>query len=128
MTENETRRIAILTTGAIKTTTESAVKAMMAAVEAAEEKTREMRQATEQYIADFEKVTNSLADNVDAHVASCQAAIDSFQEHHLKILNGNIAEPTPPPEPRIVEKKPDLKQADLEDLKKLALSAVKTER
>jgi len=124
MTENDTRRIAILTTGAIRTTTESAIKAMMAAVEAAEEKTREMRQATEQYIADFEKVTNSLADNVDAHVASCQSAIDSFEEHHLKILNGNIAEPTPLKDPVIVEKKPD-PATEFDDLKALALSSAK---
>jgi hypothetical protein len=60
---------------------------MMAAVEAAEEKTKELRDATEQFIIDFEKVTTNLSDNVNAHVLSCQAAIDSFQEHHLKILN-----------------------------------------
>lgn len=85
MTDNE--KIAMLTTGALKTTMESAVKAMMAAVEAAEEKTKELRDATEQFIADFEKVTSNLSDNVNAHVLSCQAAIDTFQSHHLKILN-----------------------------------------
>ena len=46
MTDNE--KIAMLTTGALKTTMESAVKAMMAAVEAAEEKTKELRAATEE--------------------------------------------------------------------------------
>ena len=85
MTDNE--KIAMLTTGALKTTMESAVKAMMAAVEAAEEKTKELRAATEEFIADFEKVTSNLSDNVNAHVLSCQAAIDTFQGHHLKILN-----------------------------------------
>jgi hypothetical protein len=85
MTDNE--KIAMLTTGAIKSTMENAAKAMMAAVEAAEEKTRELRGVTEQFIVDFEKVTSELSNNVNAHVLSCQAAIDSFQEHHLKILN-----------------------------------------
>jgi hypothetical protein len=104
MTEQESNRIASLTTGAIKSTTENAVRAMMAAVEAAEEKTREMRVAVEEYIAEFEKVTGVLAENVNAHVASCQAAIDSFQEHHLKILNVDsptipVIEPETPPRP-----------------------------
>jgi len=125
MTENETRRIAILTTGAIKTTTESAVKAMLAAVEAAEEKTREMREVTERRIADFQKFTDTLAEHVDSHVASCQAVIDSFDEHQAKIINGNGTDPTLPPEPKIVDKKPDLQPADLEDLKKLASSSVR---
>ena len=40
-----------------------------------------------EFIADFEKVTSNLSDNVNAHVLSCQAAIDTFQGHHLKILN-----------------------------------------
>ena len=110
MTENE--KIASLTTGAIKTTTESAVKAMIAAVEAAEEKTREMRTAVEEYIKEFEQVTNSLADNVATHVASCQAAIDSFQEHHLKILNVDskplpvVESETPPRPPALRISKP----------------------
>ena len=85
MTDNE--RIAMLTTGALTTTMESAVKAMMAAVEAAEEKTRELRAATEEFISEFKQVTSKLSDNVNAHVLSCQAAIDTFQAHHLKILN-----------------------------------------
>ena len=85
MTDNE--KIAMLTTGALKTTMESAVKAMIAAVEAAEEKTKELREATEQFISDFEKVTANLSDNVNSHVMACQSAIDTFQAHHLKILN-----------------------------------------
>ena len=40
----------------------------MAAVEAAEEKTKELRAATEEFIADFEKVTSNLSDNVNAPV------------------------------------------------------------
>jgi predicted component of type VI protein secretion system len=87
MTEAETNRIASLTTGAVKSTAESAIKAMLAAVEAAEEKTREMRAAVEEYIKEFEEGTNSLSENVTAHVSSCQSIIDSFQAHHLKILN-----------------------------------------
>ena len=94
-TAAETKRIATLTTGAIKSTTESAIAAMMKAVEAAEAKTAEMRQAVEEFVKEFEEATNSLADNVQTHVASCQAAIDSFQAHHLKILN--IPEPAPEP-------------------------------
>jgi len=93
MTADENKRISTLTTGAIKTTTEGAIKAMIAAVEAAEAKTQEMRAAMEEYVAEFEKVTETLAEHVSTHVASCQAAIDSFQEHHLKILN--VPEPTP---------------------------------
>jgi hypothetical protein len=89
----ETKRIAVLTTGAIKSTTESAVAAMLKAVEAAESKTAEMRLAVEDFIKEFEEATNNLADNVQSHVASCQAAIDSFQAHHLKILN--VPEPEP---------------------------------
>jgi Na+/phosphate symporter len=95
MTDNE--RIAMLTTGALKTTMESAVKAMVAAVEAAEEKTRELREATEQFIADFEQVTSNLTDNVNAHVMACQSAIDTFQAHHLKILNVEQSEEKPKP-------------------------------
>jgi hypothetical protein len=91
----ETKRIATLTTGAIKSTTESAVAAMLKAVEAAETKTAEMRLAVEDFIKEFEEATNNLADNVQTHVASCQAAIDSFQAHHLKILN--VPEPAPEP-------------------------------
>jgi len=87
MTEAETNRIASLTTGAVKTTAESAIKAMLAAVEAAEEKTREMRAVVEERIKDFEQDTATLSDNVNAHVSSCQTIIDSFQAHHLKILN-----------------------------------------
>ena len=37
------------------------------------------------------------------HVASCQAAIDSFQAHHLKILNVDataLPAPTPHEEPQ----------------------------
>jgi hypothetical protein len=85
MTDNE--KIAQLTTGALKTTMESAVKSMLAAVEAAEEKTKELRAATEEFIRDFEQVTSNLADNVNSHVMACQGAIDTFQAHHLKILN-----------------------------------------
>jgi di/tripeptidase len=87
MTEAENQRIATLTTDAVKATAGSAIKAMLAAVEAAEEKTREMRESVEQYIRDFEEGTNSLSENVTAHVSSCQTIIDSFQAHHLKILN-----------------------------------------
>lgn len=96
MTNEENKRISTLTTGAIKTTTESAIKAMMAAVEAAEAKTAEMRAAVEEYVREFEGVTDTLASHVAAHVASCQAAIDSFQAHHLKILNVEAA-PLPDP-------------------------------
>ena len=153
MTESETQRIAILTTGAIKTTTESAVKAMMAALEAAEdkiremrevvetttdtmmtkmliavraaeEKTKEMREATEQFVTDSERVTNALADHVDSHVKSCQAAIDTFQEHHLKILNGDAQVPAP----QMVEVDHVVSKDELDDLKALALSSVKAER
>jgi len=95
MTADESKKISTLTTGAIKTTTDNAVKAMIAAVEAAEAKTQEMRAAMEEYVAEFEKVTETLADHVSTHVASCQAAIDSFQEHHLKILNVDPAPETP---------------------------------
>jgi hypothetical protein len=95
MTTEENKRIATLTTGAIHTSMESAVDAMVKALEAAEEKTREMRTATEQFIEDFKKVTAELAHNVNSHVTSCQAAIDSFQEHHLKILNGDAQVPAP---------------------------------
>jgi hypothetical protein len=134
MTADENQRIATLTTGAIKTTSEKAIKAMMDAVEAAEEKTKEMRdiavqhaadlterftahvtscqnalesfhqhhlelltaaqettsdmrKASEQYKTEFEQTTKLLAENVNAHVVSCQAAIDSIQKHHLNILN-----------------------------------------
>ena len=97
MTEQESQRIASLTTGAIQTTMENAAKAMMAAVEAAEEKARELREATEQFIEDSVKVTGELADNVNAHIVACQAAIDTFQAHHLKILNID------PPESKTVE-------------------------
>jgi hypothetical protein len=98
----ENKRIATLTTGAITTTTESAVAAMLAAVEAAEAKTAEMRAAVEAFIKEFEEATNSLADNVTTHIASCQAAIDSFQHHHLKILNipeQAVSTPEPTQEP-----------------------------
>ena len=95
MTADENKRIAHLTTGAIKTTTDNAIKAMVAAVEAAEAKTAEMRSALQEYVEEFEKVTSLLADNVSAHVASCQEAIDSFQAHHLKILNGDAQIPAP---------------------------------
>ena len=87
MTNTDSERIAALTTGAIKTTTESANKALLAAVEAAEEKTREMRAIAEQHIAESERMTGTLAENINAHVTACQALIDSFQGHHLKILN-----------------------------------------
>lgn len=103
MTADENARIATLTTGAIKTTTETAVKAMLAAVEAAEAKTKEMRAAAEEYIKQFERITHELADNVNSHVVSCQAAIEAFQGHHLKILNidtpltnGHAVEEEPP--------------------------------
>jgi len=124
MNDTETRRIAILTTGAIKTTTESAVKAMMDTIEAAEAKTKEMREVTERRIADFIKFTDSLAEHVDSHVASCQAVIDSFDEHQTKIVNGHGSDPTLPPEPRIVEKH----QEDFSELKKLAMTSVKVEK
>jgi hypothetical protein len=101
MTADENKRISSLTTGAIKTTTDSAIKAMIAAVEAAEEKTAEMRAAVEEYVKEFEGVTDTLANHVAAHVASCQAAIDSFQAHHLKILN---VEAAPLPEPILTVK------------------------
>jgi len=93
MTETETKRIADLTTGAIKTTMEGAIEAMRAAVKAAEEKAQEMREATEQFIEDFEKVNGALAYNVRTHVLACQAAVDAFQGHHLKILNGEAQIP-----------------------------------
>ena len=46
-----------------------------------------LRAATEEFISEFKQVTSNLSDNVNAHVLSCQAAIDTFQAHHLKILN-----------------------------------------
>ena len=95
MTSDENKRIASLTTGAIKTTAGEAIKAMIAAVEAAEAKTAEMRAAVEEYVAEFDKAAENLAETVGAHVASCQSVIDSFQEHHLKILN---VDPAPVPE------------------------------
>jgi Na+/phosphate symporter len=101
MTEMTTKRIATLTTGAIKTTMESAIKAMMDAVEAAEQKTQEMREATEQFVADFEKITGELADNVNTHISACQAAIDTFQTHHLKILNVEVKPEELAPEPMV---------------------------
>jgi hypothetical protein len=85
MTDNE--KIAMLTTGALKTTMESAIAAMRSAVTAAKEKTKELEDATEQFIADFENVTENLSNNVNAHVMACQTAIDTFQKHHLNILN-----------------------------------------
>jgi hypothetical protein len=96
MTSEENKRIATLTTGAINTTTEAAIKAMMAAVEAAEEKTREMRAAAEQFVSEFEQATRDLAENVSAHVSACQAAIDSFNKHHLTILNVDPKEDVDP--------------------------------
>ena len=95
MTSDENKRIASLTIGAIKTTAGEAVKAMVAAVEAAEAKTAEMRAAVEEYVAEFDRAAENLAETVGAHVASCQSVIDGFQEHHLKILNVE-----PKPEPR----------------------------
>jgi hypothetical protein len=112
MTSEENKRIATLTVGALTTTMESAKKAMLAAVEAAEEKTREMRAEAEEFIAHFEKVTSNLSNNVTSHVDSCQAAIEAFQAHHLKILNSEaeikepetaikpVDPPHPPPAPR----------------------------
>lgn len=88
MNGEENKRVAALTTGAIKTTAQSAIEAMLVAVKAAEDKTNEMRDMVEAYVAEFEKTTTQLAESVDLHVRSCQAAIDSFQDHHLKILNG----------------------------------------
>ena len=120
MTEQESNRIATLTTGAIKTTMESAVKAMMAAVEAAEDKTKELRDATEEFIKDFELVTSNLSDNVNAHVMACQTAIDTFQAHHLKILNVDSKEP---PEPRI-EPKATLSPRAEEEIGKIQALAV----
>jgi hypothetical protein len=99
VTSDENKRIASLTTGAIKTTAGEAIKAMIAAVEAAEAKTAEMRAAVEEYVAEFDKAAENLAETVGAHVASCQSVIDSFQEHHLKILNV----PEPQPEPTAIE-------------------------
>lgn len=93
-TPEENKRIAALTTGAIKTTTETAIKAMLDAVEAAEAKTREMREAAEKHIAEFKRVTEELAGNVSDHVIACQSAIDTFNKHHLTILN---VEPKEPP-------------------------------
>ena len=137
MTADENKRVATLTTGAIKTTTDNAVKAMMDAVEAAEEKTREMRAAVEEYVKEFEQVTGVLADNVNTHVASCQAAIDSFQAHHLKILNVDapvLAVPevrdTPEPRARVIATAVDLddqrspvRDALTDDIRKLARTA-----
>jgi phage shock protein A len=87
MTPDENAKIATLTTDAIKSTTAAAIKAMEAAVDAAEEKVKEMRTALEQYAAEFEQSTSSLAETVTAHVGTCQVAIDSFQALHLKILH-----------------------------------------
>jgi len=100
MTSDENKRIASLTTGAIKTTAGEAIKAMIAAVEAAEAKTAEMRAAVEQYVAEFDKAAEELADTVGSHVATCQSVIDSFQEHHWKILN---VDPKPEPETPAIE-------------------------
>jgi uncharacterized membrane protein len=123
MTSDENKRIASLTTGAIKTTAGEAIKAMIAAVEAAEAKTAEMRAAVEEYVAEFDKAAENLAETVGAHVASCQGVIDSFQEHHLKILN---VEPKPEPEPaapvRVRPRAVDLDDVD-SSLKALAGSA-----
>lgn len=87
MNSQENERIATLTAGAIKTTTEAAIKAIWDAVEAAEEKAREMRDAAEKYVADMEQTTATLASDVTSHVVACQATIETFQGHHLKILN-----------------------------------------
>jgi hypothetical protein len=111
MSELDTKRIAALTTGAIKTTTDDAAKSMLATVAAAEtkiddlqnmidiakEKTHEVRVVVERFIDDFTRATGALADNVEAHVKACQKVIDLFQEHHLRILNTDIEEPVPPP-------------------------------
>jgi vacuolar-type H+-ATPase subunit D/Vma8 len=107
----ENERIATLTAGAIKSTTEAAIKAIWDAVEAAEAKSREMRDAAERFVAELEQTTNTLANDVTAHVTACQGTIDTFQAHHLKILNVD----TPTLEPRI--------RADTDDFGKLQTSS-----
>jgi len=102
MKAHDSERISALTTGAIQTTTENAVKAMSSAVDAVEDKIREMRAIVEQcieektkemhdiaqqYVSEIEKVTGILSESVSAHVASCQAAIDTFQAHHIKVID-----------------------------------------
>jgi hypothetical protein len=101
MSDVDTKRIATLTTDAIRSTTDNAAKSMLETVVAAEErigdlqqmidvikeKTREMRGVVEQFIEDFTKATGALTDTVNKHVNSCQAVTDLFQEHQLKILN-----------------------------------------
>lgn len=116
MTSEQNQQIAHLTVGALKTTMDSAIKAMLAAVEAAEAKTQEMREQTEQFIADFENATNTLSDSVAAHVASCQAAIDSFQAHHLKILNHEAQVEAP----KIIQVDGQVRPQDLDALRDLA--------
>jgi len=90
MTSDESTRIASLTTGAIRTSTENVIKQIWAAVEAAEQKAREMRDEAERFVANFEKSTVMLTDNVNAHVIACQAAIDSFQGHETQLINGDV--------------------------------------
>lgn len=126
MTSDENKRIASLTTGAIKTTAGEAIKAMIAAVEAAEAKTAEMRAAVEEYVAEFDKAAENLAETVGAHVASCQSVIDSFQEHHLKILNVDPKmepEPAAPAEPVRTRPRPVDLDSELGKLAALTPSA-----
>jgi altronate dehydratase len=92
--ESANERIATLTAGAIKSTTEAAIKAIWDAVEAAERKAKEMRQQAEEIVMGMEQGTSELADTVTSHITACQDTIDTFQAHHLKILN--VEAPTKP--------------------------------
>ncbi len=87
MNENDSERIAELTVSAISSATDNVIKSILDSVEAAEQKSREMREQAERYIDDIKRTNVTLADNLSTHIRSCQAAIDSFEEHHSKILN-----------------------------------------
>ena len=111
MTESESKKIASLTTGAIRTTGASTIKSMLATVEAAEakisdlqdmvdvaaKKTEEVRAIVERFADDFTRATGTLANNVSEHVKACQDVIDLFQDHHLKILNVDAKTAEVPP-------------------------------
>lgn len=102
MTENE--KIAILTSDAIRVSGDKVIKDLMTTVDAAEHTAKMLREEAEKLVEEIRKRTDKFADRVALYVSNCQAAMDTFQIHQLKIfemddlppINGKEATATKP--------------------------------
>jgi hypothetical protein len=87
MAEQENTRIAVLTSGALKQSTEKVVKEILATVGAVEANAREFREQAERVIAEITRNGDDLAAQAVKHVENCDAAMKNMLDSQSLLAN-----------------------------------------